>query len=609
MLGRTIQLELPRRVVVYYLLFCLVAFAWLGAGVAWIAHSILDARTDNACRSLLSKAASVVTIDYLRHGDENLQSLVERFAAEGSLAYCAIVSPGGRYLAHSDKSLVGKNRRESPTSQHFSGDVEVIRFAGEDAEPIREYRAPIRAKEQLLGSLRVAVAAPGVWGTALVVAEHAPYAIVGPMLLVALGGFVLQRTARPLADVESQLRVAAAAEDVAQMPLDHVPVRSAAALGWNRVVDRLSSARHETSLDQRLGEAVRRLHENQLDDIADSLPDGLAVTDDQGRIKLANQALLALLGFDGDKEQIADHTMPALLGLSPDQQATHPLCDAAAQTRATFAEFRRPHAAGERVLRASRHPHRSSAGNASGHVWTVRDVTQQKLVEKTRDDFLNSATHELRTPLANIKAYAETLATSDLPDVEQQRQFCNTITSEATRLARFIDDLLSVSSMEAGSLSVNHQRVELDRLFNEVIDKVRPSMQQKQIQFDVLLPTKLPPTKLDKDKFAVALINLLGNAAKYTPAGGRVALKVRVQESQLIIEVEDSGVGIADHEVPRVFEKFFRSQDNRVQEQSGSGLGLALAQEVIRLHGGTIAVESELNKGSTFTVKLPLKKD
>jgi two-component system phosphate regulon sensor histidine kinase PhoR len=212
----------------------------------------------------------------------------------------------------------------------------------------------------------------------------------------------------------------------------------------------------------------------------------------------------------------------------------------------------------------------------------------------------------LRTPLANIKAYAETLALADMIDVEQQKQFLNTINSEATRLARFVDDLLSVSSMELGSLSLNKQITDLSRMLNEVLIKIRPQIEEKRLTFDVGLPEKMPEPELDKDKISAVLVNLLGNAVKYTPAGGRVTFRVNITDQQIDMSVEDTGVGIAADELPKVFEKFFRSPDPRVQEQTGTGLGLALAQEVVRLHGGKITVESELNKGSTFSVLLPL---
>jgi signal transduction histidine kinase len=159
--------------------------------------------------------------------------------------------------------------------------------------------------------------------------------------------------------------------------------------------------------------------------------------------------------------------------------------------------------------------------------------------------------------------------------------------------------------MELGSLSLNKQVTDLNRMLNEVVAKVRPQIEEKQQTFEIVFPEKLPEPELDKDKIAALLVNLLGNAVKYTPEGGRVTFRVNVSDQHIEINVEDTGVGIAEDELPKVFDKFFRSQDPRVQQETGTGLGLALAQEVVRLHGGQITVESELNKGSTFSVLLP----
>ena len=194
-------------------------------------------------------------------------------------------------------------------------------------------------------------------------------------------------------------------------------------------------------------------------------------------------------------------------------------------------------------------------------------------------------------------------------DAEQQMEFCNTINTEATRLARFVDDLLSVSSMEVGSLSINRQNVNLKRLFDEVVDKVQPLARKKSQEFGVDLPEKLGEALLDKDKIVALLVNLLGNASKYTPEGGRIGLVASCGDGFLTANVEDSGVGIAADELPHVFEKFFRSKDPRVQSETGTGLGLSLASEIARLHGGELTVKSVVEQGSTFTVSIPLRQE
>jgi signal transduction histidine kinase len=162
------------------------------------------------------------------------------------------------------------------------------------------------------------------------------------------------------------------------------------------------------------------------------------------------------------------------------------------------------------------------------------------------------------------------------------------------------------SSTTCCALTVDRQKVETSRMFDEVLLKVQPLLEHKEIEFFVDLPPKMPELLLDKDKIIAVVVNVLGNAAKYTPGGGRVSLRVSAEDGKFRIVVEDTGVGISAEDMPKLFDKFFRSEDPRVQAETGTGLGLSLAREVVRMHGGEIQVESELNKGSTFTVLLPL---
>jgi two-component system phosphate regulon sensor histidine kinase PhoR len=270
------------------------------------------------------------------------------------------------------------------------------------------------------------------------------------------------------------------------------------------------------------------------------------------------------------------------------------------------AELRIGSSLADGVWRVSRTPLLDDEMQDSATLWTVRDITQQKMAEEMRNQFVFTATHELRTPLANIRAYAETLAVSDNIDIADQKNFYNIINNEATRLSRFVDELLNVSQMEAGSVTLTCGETDVERLLKEVIDNLKPQIQQKELQFETQFAAKLPKLRVDKDKVVAALVNLLGNAVKYTANQGTVRFLVEVDEAQICFHVEDTGIGISPEELPRLSEKFFRSSDSRVQNIVGSGLGLAFSQEVARLHRGRITVKSELNKGSRFTLSLPL---
>ena len=218
-----------------------------------------------------------------------------------------------------------------------------------------------------------------------------------------------------------------------------------------------------------------------------------------------------------------------------------------------------------------------------------------------RDQFVDTATHELRTPLANIKAYAETLALADVIDIEQQKQFLNTINSEATRLARFVDDLLSVSSMELGSLSLNKQVTDLGRMLNEVLAKVRPQIDEKRLTFEVAFPEKMPEPELDKDKIAAVLVNLLGNAVKYTPDERTRGIPRQYHRQANRTQHRRYGRGHRGRRTAKSLREVLPQPRPARARANRHWLGPGAGQEVVRLHGG----ESKWKAKSTRAAHSP----
>ena len=606
---RKLLIELPRRVTAYYLLFCVIAIVWLMCGAVEIAQSILLARSEGAVLRALNRGASRIGLAYVRAGNEGVQQALSKITSTHSgLAYGYVVSLEGKLVADTRANRpVGRSFRATPGKVIQWGDVQLNRFA-DGTTRIREYRQPLAKSGQPLGAIYLAINEPGLWQTAYASARLAPFMTFGVISLFAFGGIVLYRTVHPLADIDFQLRNIARSTSPMDANLTRVPIRGSAAIGWNHLVERcLIGGDSAAPLEAQLTQAVAEMGKKKTDYVLNSLNEGIAVTDDEGRVEFANPAMAALLGEE-NADEFTGKTMEFVLALEtldPESQLLLPEL----ASRTVITEVRLPPVEGMEppILRIARTCIRDTEANKlPGHIWSIRDITQQKLAEDMRAQFLDSAIHELRTPLATIKAYAETMAEGGLEDIEEIKGFCNIINGEVTRLARFIDDLLSVSSMEVGSLAASRQEVDVERLLRDMAQKVRPQMEAKDITFEEDLADKLPELYLDKDKITAALVNLLGNAAKYTPDGGHVVLRVRSDENALQIKVKDSGLGIAPEELPKVFDKFFRSDDPRVQDITGTGLGLAFANEVVRLHGGRIEVESEVDLGTTFTVTLPL---
>ncbi len=614
MFASKLPIRLPRRITAYFLLFGVGALLSLSVGAVYVVDSVTESRSESASLRLLGRGCDRIILAYLRDKNADLQPLLAEIRSQSRADYCAIVSDSGVYLAHSSSGLKGKSATEQGNITDRWGEIVELQFVGDNGVPVREYRAPLNAGSSALGTVRLGFPQPSLWSYVSAGAQFAPLALIGPAFCMAIGAVLVSRLVRPVADIEQQLHQVATNPSIESCELREVQGVGAAAMGWNRVIrQRFGSGQAET-LQQRIRASLKQGRNSRLDAVLNSVPDGVATTDAEGRLTYTNLPMTVLLGLpdvvsgdDGASQAENAPIMTEHLTKRWHLSESDPLLSAENRDRPVVAELTRGDNGQRRVARVARHPISIvNGGTHECHVWTIRDITQQKLAEEMRDQFVDTATHELRTPLANIKAYAETLALADVIDIEQQKQFLNTINSEATRLARFVDDLLSVSSMELGSLSLNKQVTDLRRMLNEVLAKIRPQVEEKRLTLEVALPEKMPEPELDKDKIATVLVNLLGNAVKYTPASGRVTFRVNITDQQMEISVEDTGVGIAEDELEKVFDKFFRSQDPRVQEQTGTGLGLALAQEVVRLHGGRLTVESQINKGSTFSVSLPL---
>ncbi|HEX5470475.1 MAG TPA: ATP-binding protein [Lacipirellulaceae bacterium] len=615
MFASKLQIRLPRRITAYFLFFGIASLAWLCAGSIYVAHSVTESRSESAALRSLGHACDRFTLAYLRDQNADPQPVLAEIRLHSGADYCAVVSPSGDYLGHSTTGLRGKPAPEEGNVTARWGEITELQIPGDHGLLIHEYQAPLRVGGNSIGTLRMGFAQSNLWSYVSAGAEFAPLALLGPAFCMAVGSVLVSRLVRPVADIEQQLFQVATSPSVEGCELREVQGIGAAAVGWNRVIQQRLNAGQTETLQQRIRKSMEKSHHGRLDAVLNSISDGVATTDAEGRLTYTNLPMSVLLAISNvehrsDGVGAAENAPIMIEQLKTRWQLSEqdPLLSEENRDRSVVTELTREENGQYRVARVARHPICSSGGTGSHecHVWTVRDVTQQKLAEEMRDQFVDTATHELRTPLANIKAYAETLALADVIDIEQQKQFLNTINSEATRLARFVDDLLSVSSMELGSLSLNKQVTELGRMLNDVLAKVRPQVEEKHLSLEVTLPEKLPEPELDKDKIATVLVNLLGNAVKYTPENGRVIFRVNMTDQQIEISVEDTGVGIAEDELGKVFDKFYRSNDPRVQAQTGTGLGLALSQEVVRLHGGRITVESEIDKGSTFTVTLPM---
>ncbi|MGH9777127.1 MAG: two-component system histidine kinase PnpS [Candidatus Acidiferrales bacterium] len=245
------------------------------------------------------------------------------------------------------------------------------------------------------------------------------------------------------------------------------------------------------------------------------------------------------------------------------------------------------------------------AAGAGGVVLVLHDISDLRRLERVRRDFVANVSHEFKTPLTAIQGFAETLLGGALEDAQNSRRFLEIIRDHAARLGRLTDDLLKLSQMEAGKLELDLRPVVVADLIDSCLETAQLKAGQKQLAVVVESSPSLPPVRGDSVRLREVLQNLLDNAVQYTPAGGRITVRAAASDGGIVISVADTGIGIPQADQERIFERFYRVDAARSREVGGTGLGLSIARHLVEAHGGRITVESEVGRGSTFSVFLP----
>ncbi len=343
------------------------------------------------------------------------------------------------------------------------------------------------------------------------------------------------------------------------------------------------------------------------------LPVAWVVTDKLGQICFFSPSACGLLGLSDqemqpDLEQGLGKDLLELLGLRTSRYDT-----SAPEVQQLLSDLRMVQVKTtidinnqETRLRIVRSRLPGREGDSDGLAWVLTDITQQQLATDARDQFLMTATHELRTPLNNLHAYAESLQDADAHDQDTQNEFCNIIVSESLRLGRLVDQLLTVGQLEAGSMVAKRHELEILPIIQHCQNQVASQASAKGVDVVMELSAKMPSVIGDRDKIEAAIVNIVGNAVKYTGQGGTVTIRSLVVDNWIQLEVIDTGAGIPEEEIPLVFDKFYRCTNAPEADERGNGLGLAFSQEVAKLHGGKIDATSVLGEGTTFTLKLPV---
>ena len=362
--------------------------------------------------------------------------------------------------------------------------------------------------------------------------------------------------------------------------------------------------RYIDKLMERLGGYIQSITDER-DKVAlilDCMAEGLILLDEDGRVLAINRAARTIFGFpEGEEDDGA-----LLLTRSRRLREAIQECQ---QKHAGVVLDVDALAASARSLRMFVSPvaGRQFEGQPVGTSILISDVTELKKAEGIRSEFTANVSHELKTPLTSIKGFTEMLSSGMVASPEDQKRFITMIGVEVDRLIDLINDILKLSELESVAIDQCSERTDVLEVARETADLLAPAAREGDVSLSVSGLSAV--VAVPRSRVKELLLNLMSNGIKYTEKGGKVDAAIQLKDNQAVITVTDNGIGIPAEAQSRVFERFYRVDKGRARKNGGTGLGLAIVKHIVQLYGGTVALKSEVGKGSTFTVKLPLAKD
>jgi len=496
-----------------------------------------------------------------------------------------------------DGTVLGDSQEDPSTMENHATRLEVrdalqsgigesIRYSTTLGQHMMYIAVPITSQSDIVGVARVALPLVAVQASV----NHVILVISLAMVVITLvaivaAGLIARATTRPLRELTKATRRIAAGE-LGQK----IPIRTRDETG------QLAQAFNEMSLNlnKLLGDISTE--KTKLQTVLANMADGVMMADVEGKIVLANQATEKLFNF-----QEKDVINKPLIEVVHDHEADEilKLCLRTSQTQTGQFES----VTSKRFIRAIAIP--IVDDRLTGALLLFQDLTELKGLQTMRRELVGNISHELRTPIAGIKAMVETLREGAIDDKEATIDFLTRIDGEVDRLTQMVSELTELSRIETGKSELRMAPVNLNLLVEEVLAQLNTLAQRQQVIITTDPATDIPIVRADKDRIRQTITNLVHNAIKFNHLGGKVTVSTRADEESVIVSVYDTGIGISKEDLPHVFERFYKA--DKARPRGGSGLGLAIAKQTVQAHGGSIWAQSEEGKGSTFSFSLPIE--
>ncbi len=574
------------RIAIPFIVLIVVSMGVLGA---YLTHSVRDSQLDNL-RFHLEQEAKILgeasRPSLLGQGD-NPDVLAKTLGKEID-SRITIIAPDGTVLGDSIEdpaTMENHATRPEVIAALASGIGESTRYSTTLKESMMYVAVTVNNQGKLLGIARVALPLTTVNSSV----NHVTWTIILATLIITvlgvLAAWLIARTVnRPVKELTNASRKIAAGQLGQKIRPHRKDEIGQLAEAFNEMSSNLAATVDSISTEK-----------SKLDNILANMADGVIMTDAGGEIILANRAAGSLFGFKEKNavnrpviEVVHDHEVDEILKL----------CLKTDKEQNTQFES----GVARQFLRGIAIP-MINQGKLNGALLLFQDLTELRNLQTMRRELVGNISHELRTPIAGIKAMVETLREGAIEDKEAAKDFLTRIESEADRLTQMVAELTQLSRIESGQAELKIEPVDLNTLAADVITQIAPLAERQQVTISGHFSPDLPFIPADKDRIRQTITNLAHNAIKFNRPGGWVTISTEHDAASVALSVADNGIGISKGDLSHVFERFYKA--DKARTGGGSGLGLAIAKHTVQAHGGEIFAQSEEGKGSTFSFRLP----
>ncbi|HAM1664902.1 TPA: cell wall metabolism sensor histidine kinase WalK [Listeria monocytogenes] len=588
------------KLVIMYLLLIIVAMQVIGAYFVRELEGQLEKNFQDSITNSITLLDYNAREEIIKNSDNSVklqndirELLVDYSRASSNLIEVRIVDDKGKILGTSNlnnQGIVGQKSNDPLVKRTLSlgttSEDKIYKDESNKNNRVWVNVSSIKNKGQVIGAIYLVADIESVYKQVDDITNIFITGTLIAMIITAVLGILLSRTiTKPIIEMKRQAYAMARGNYSRKVKVYGVDEIGELADSFNTLTKRVQEA-------QAMTEGERR----KLSSVLAYMTDGVIATDRRGKVILINTPAEKMLRVK--HESANGRSIIDVLDIG-DTYQFEDLMEVDGSLTMDRSTLDKPY-----VLRANFSVIQRETGFNNGVIAVLHDITDQEKVDQERRDFVSNVSHELRTPLTSMHSYLEALSDGAWEDKEIAPRFLEVTQNETERMIRLVNDLLKLSRMDGGREQLEKSFVNFTDFFNHIIDRFE-MMKKETIMFKRHIPREPVIIEIDEDKVMQVLDNIISNANKYSPDGGRISFYLKKFEDEIEVSIADEGLGVPDEDLANVFDRFFRVDKARSREMGGTGLGLAIAREVIEAHGGRIWAERNKTKGTIIKFTLP----